>query len=294
MNPMRRHLPPLPQHHHRSYENLSATLTTRRFIPHTNLYPPQRRNTNLSTRLTTRSNTLHHWPAEMHNHTSLLPLDIKKVDLPNVLHEKKLPLLVDLDHTLIHAIVDIPLNMPGVETFACRSGTDRFLISMRYRPGAKEFLERIASRFELIVCTKGTLSYAKKVVKYLDPTGTLFKGRIIANEHFVTENSKEEILRSITKCGNKSHILVIDDSPEMWSSTNTLIPVKKYYFDGFKYPGFEDKDSHLLYLEETLCNVHNDFFKEKHKSLSIIVNHQIQHMQQMDGLLEAFQRLKIQ
>ena len=205
MNPMRGYMLPLPQHHNRRHEHFTTTFTTRRFTPHTNLYPQQKPQTNLPSRLTTRSNTLRHWPAEVYNPTSLLPLDIEKLDLPNVLYAKKLPLLVDLDHTLIHAIVDRSVNMPGVETFACRSGTDRFLISMRYRPGVKEFLYRIASKFELIVCTKGTLSYAKKVVKYLDPTGTLFKGRIIAKEHFVTENSKEEILSIITKCGNKFH-----------------------------------------------------------------------------------------
>ena len=79
----------------------------------------------------------------------------------------------------------------------------------------------------------------------------------------------------------------------MWSSTNTLIPVKKYYFDGFKFPGFEDEDCHLLYLEETLCNILNDFFAEKHQILSKIVNAQVQHMQQMDGLVKAFHRLRI-
>ena len=41
---------------------------------------------------------------------------------------------------------------------------------------------------------------------------------------------------------------MINDWPEMWSWTSTLVPVKEYHFDGFKYTGFEDEDGHLLGL----------------------------------------------
>ena len=283
--------------HQRLYGNLPSTLTTRSFNPHTHLYPHQRQHSNLPSMLTIRSkqsDILRHYPVEIYNRRPLLPLDMQKLDLNNVLCEQKLPLLVDLDHTLVHSIVNTPVNMAGVEIFTCETETDKFTISMRYRPGAKEFLHKLSAKFELIVCTKGTLCYAKQVVEHLDPAGTLFKSRIIANEHFVSSNSKEEILSNILECGDKSHILVIDDSPEMWSSTNTLIPVKEYYFDGFKHPGIVDEDCHLLDLEETLSKIHNDFFTKEHKSLSGIVNDQVEHMQHMDVLVEAFRCLKIE
>lgn len=55
-------------------------------------------------------------------------------------------------------------------------------LSIKLRPGAKEFLHGMASLFTLILYTHGTARYAMRALRFLDPDMSLFANRVIAGD----------------------------------------------------------------------------------------------------------------
>lgn len=80
---------------------------------------------------------------------------------------KRLTLVLDLDETLIHsspnssAFVDfsIPSESQGKQT----------LTYVRLRPGVAAFLQRVARMYEIVVYTASIETYARAILKQLDP-----------------------------------------------------------------------------------------------------------------------------
>lgn len=51
-----------------------------------------------------------------------------------------------------------------------------------HRPGLAEFLKQVEEMYELHIYTMGTRGYAEAVAKEIDPTGSLFKERILSRD----------------------------------------------------------------------------------------------------------------
>ncbi|RZR75719.1 hypothetical protein BHM03_00000199 [Ensete ventricosum] len=89
--------------------------------------------------------------------------------------------------------------------------------------------------YELHICTKGSTAYATEMAKLLDPTGSLFPGRVISRgddgdaspSNAVERASKPKDLDGVL--GLESAVLIVDDSPEMWPRYQpNLIVVERY------------------------------------------------------------------
>ena len=183
----------------------------------------------------------------------------------NVLRERKLVLLVDLDQTLIHSSLcyNARMAVKGIQQVR-RKGTC-ITFWLRLRPGTIKFLKNISSRYEMIVCTMGTANYAKTVVQVLDPSQEIFKGRIISREYFGKSNVKSGILNQIFYNGDQSLIHMIDDRSSVWQNNPSLIKVPCYKFfnsDGTVSPTayLMDDDCYLEELEKHLKQIHKDFY----------------------------------
>jgi len=97
----------------------------------------------------------------------------------NLFKEKKLVLVLDLDHTLIHAM-DTPLNRKNDKRFRedgihLRDGelskyliwTATFCYNVKIRPFCAEFLDDLYQDFDITFFTAASKTYAKLIMKVL-------------------------------------------------------------------------------------------------------------------------------
>ncbi|KAH9657535.1 RNA polymerase II C-terminal domain phosphatase-like 4 [Citrus sinensis] len=158
-------------------------------------------------------------------------LVLKKRNTKALLRKRKLHLVLDLDHTLLHFH---PFNGTLFQI------DDDNLVKLR--PFVRTFLEQASSLFEMYVCTMGTRCYAKAAVKLLDPDSKYFSSRIIAREDFNGKDRKDLDL----VLGQERGIVILDDTESVWSDrTENLIVVAKYDY-------FRDKElkgDHKSYSE---------------------------------------------
>jgi len=86
---------------------------------------------------------------------------------------KRLSLVLDIDHTLLHATMDArALEVPRCPVHVVRFGGGRYFVKLR--PGVRAFLLRASRRFQLSINTAGTRDYADAIARLLDPDGSLF------------------------------------------------------------------------------------------------------------------------
>ncbi|CAH1252804.1 CTDP1 [Branchiostoma lanceolatum] len=149
-----------------------------------------------------------------------------------LLDNRKLVLMVDLDQTLIHSAqepVD-PRLVNGVRDIYTHGSRPEMFT--RLRPHTSDFLEYVSQFYELHVFSFGNREYAHKVATFLDPKGKLFYQRILSRDESEDLNRKNANLRSLFPCGD-SMVAIIDDRADVWDDAPNLVRVKKYeYFMG--------------------------------------------------------------
>ncbi|XP_068207972.1 RNA polymerase II subunit A C-terminal domain phosphatase-like isoform X2 [Palaemon carinicauda] len=159
--------------------------------------------------------------------------ELGKKDQKNLLSQRKLVLLVDLDQTLIHTTNDnIPAELKDVYHFQLHSGGPWY--HTRLRPHTKEFLEKISRLFELHICTFGVREYAHYIAHFLDPDGKLFGQRILSRNECIDPMSKKANLNSLFPCGDNM-VCIIDDRTDVWNFSPNVIQVVPYHF--FRHTG---------------------------------------------------------
>ncbi|KAK3036517.1 hypothetical protein RJ639_030958 [Escallonia herrerae] len=88
---------------------------------------------------------------------------------------RKLILVLDLDHTLLHSIV-----RTEEENLASQTETDGLYaaesigVLTKLRPGVRAFLKEASNMFELYIFTKACRPYALEMAKLLDPKDAYF------------------------------------------------------------------------------------------------------------------------
>ena len=146
---------------------------------------------------------------------------------------RKLALILDIDHTLLHAtpsaILPSQADMMKYELECIAVHSDDNLSSyyhlIKLRPGLVTFLEEANKNYQLSIYTAGTRAYAESVVKLIDPTGALFRRRIMSRSDAPipdsvlggpTINPCEKSLARLF-VGESAHMAVIlDDREDVW------------------------------------------------------------------------------
>ncbi|KAL8341412.1 hypothetical protein RB601_005601 [Gaeumannomyces tritici] len=181
-----------------------------------------------------------------------------------LLDQRKLILVVDLDQTIIHACIEPtigdwqrdPTNpnheaVKDVKSFQLNDDGPRGLASgcwyyIKMRPGLVDFLEKIATMYELHVYTMGTRAYAMNIAKIVDPDQKLFGNRVISRDEngSMTAKSLQRLFPVSTRM-----VVIIDDRADVWPRNRpNLIKVVPYDF----FKGIGDINSSFLPKREDL------------------------------------------
>ncbi|KAJ3050024.1 Carboxy-terminal domain (CTD) phosphatase [Rhizophlyctis rosea] len=155
---------------------------------------------------------------------------IDSVTNEQLIKDRKLTLILDLDQTLIHATVD-----PTIEEWrkdqtnpnhnaAMASGPTYYI---KLRPGTKEFLQNMRALYDMHVYTMGTRNYAEHVAEVLDPGKDIFKEKILSRDE-----SGSFVHKSIERLFPKdqSMAVIVDDRADVWNYSDHLIRIKPYDF----------------------------------------------------------------
>ena len=179
----------------------------------------------------------------------------------NLRNSKKLALVLDLDHTLLHAIQiegKTPSRLSATakvieNTTGIGSGDgpddnfvhhlpieeiDRMTIKhlvMKKRPFLDEFLEKASEFCQMTVYTAGTRRYAEAVARVLDPNRRYFADRIVSRCDVanIRADGNEKSLERIYP-GDASMAVIMDDREDVWRGPQSeqLLLVKPFmHFD---------------------------------------------------------------
>ncbi|KAL4184363.1 hypothetical protein AMTRI_Chr10g640 [Amborella trichopoda] len=235
-----------------------------RQILHTNLIPtdvssipqPKSNGTDPST---THFSTITSSSQELNmsvNPTSSLPLSTnlpdkeraRRIEEQNKMFSaQKLSLVLDLDHTLLNSAKFIEVDRVHNEILKKKEEQDRLKprrhlfrfpnmgMWTKLRPGIWNFLERASKLYELHICTMGNKVYATEMAKLLDPTGSLFAGRVISKgddgDPFDTDKRLQKSKDLDGVLGMESAVVIIDDSAKVWPHhKHNLIVVERYTY----------------------------------------------------------------
>jgi FCP1-like phosphatase family protein len=145
--------------------------------------------------------------------------------LERLFRTRKLLLVLDIDHTMLHATDDVraPAFAQGkqlgaeLHSFKMPASEDHTMPDkvhhVMMRPGLVHWLERLAVQYELYIYTAGTRTYAEAVAKIFDPQGRLFGSRIISRTD-VPELGKVKRLERFFPIDN-SMVLAVDDRSDV-------------------------------------------------------------------------------
>lgn len=179
--------------------------------------------------------------------------------------QKKLALVLDLDHTLVHSVQidgpappsqiishgnssinDIPPNdmqcyhLPIEEVVSSANGNGPNVkhLVMKKRPFLDRFLALCHSFCHMIVYTAGTRRYAEAVQRIIDPTRKYFSDRLVSRSDGAVAGTVQ-MDKSLEKIflGDYSMAVIIDDREDVWrqgrGQLEQLLLVRPYvYFSG--------------------------------------------------------------
>ncbi|KAH9947104.1 hypothetical protein B0H21DRAFT_740322 [Amylocystis lapponica] len=105
--------------------------------------------------------------------------------------------------------------------------TEGCMYYIKPRPGWQEFLQTMASKYEMHVYTMGTRAYAEEVCATIDPEGKIFGGRLLSRDESGSLTQKS--LQRLFPC-DQSMVVIIDDRADVWEWSPNLVKVIPYDF----------------------------------------------------------------
>uniref|UniRef100_J3LHZ9 RNA polymerase II C-terminal domain phosphatase-like n=2 Tax=Oryza brachyantha TaxID=4533 RepID=J3LHZ9_ORYBR len=176
----------------------------------------------------------------------MLPPGMKNAHVANLLRARKLILVLDLDNTLINSVGFrrfSPTEKANGFTKEIRDDPSRGLFRLepyrvstltKLRPFVHEFLREASGMFEMHVYTLGGRSYARAVVKLLDPDGVYFGERIISFDDSSQPYRKSldaVVGPSSASATEHAAVVILDDKARVWDGYNdNLIEMEPYLY----------------------------------------------------------------
>ena len=156
-------------------------------------------------------------------------LDQQKEKAAGLHGARKLALILDLDHTLIHttAVDHAPADIEtlnadnihhlGIDEKVEGIGTLTKHYIVKKRPHLDTFLHTAHEQFQMTIYTAGTRKYAAAVANMMDPTGKLFSGRIVSRSD-VPNDKHAGLEKSLARLflGDSSMAMIVDDREDVW------------------------------------------------------------------------------
>ncbi|CAG7879906.1 unnamed protein product [Brassica rapa] len=215
---------------------------------------------------------------------------MRDIDMKMLQSQRKLCLVLDLDHTLLNSTVLRDLR-PEEEylkslTHSLQdvSGGDLFMLEFMHmmtklRPFVHSFLKEASKMFVLYIYTMGDRPYARQMAKLLDPKGEYFGERIISRDDGTVRHQKslDVVL------GQEKAVLILDDTENAWPShKDNLIVIERYHFFASSCKQFDHRfqslsqlksdesepDGALATVLKVLKQTHSLFFEDGGEDLS--------------------------
>ncbi|TBU49309.1 hypothetical protein BD309DRAFT_947794 [Dichomitus squalens] len=123
---------------------------------------------------------------------------------------------------------------------------DGCMYYIKPRPGLLDFLQTMATKYEMHVYTMGTRAYAEEVCAAIDPGGKIFGNRILSRDESGSLTQKS--LQRLFPC-DQSMVVIIDDRADVWEWSPNLVKVIPYDF----FVGIGDINSAFLPKLEPLA-----------------------------------------
>ncbi|KAI3919057.1 hypothetical protein MKW98_016610 [Papaver atlanticum] len=179
--------------------------------------------------------------------------------------KKKLCLVLDLDHTLLHSVRICDVSKDDQD----------YLNKKAIVVSSEKDIKGLGSsgdnfdRFELFVYTLGNREYARNMGRLFDPEGVFFNSIESRDDSTVEDRKNLDILAG----PDEKNTIIIDDNKYVWKEhKNNLIEIHSYnYFTdsneghilkkGEEDAGFDEKDEALKSISEVLQRVHEKFFE---------------------------------
>ncbi len=210
------------------------------------------------------------------------PTAARKMELvytQRLFDERKLILVLDIDHTLIHTCIARDAETakePETKHFVSREDGATYVV--KFRPYLELFLKKAGEMFEVFVYTHGSEKYAQAVARLMDP-----EGKIVASDKVIGRKSlyptEMKTLRNLLPSDQSTSVL-IDDRHDVWANKNNLIQIFPFvHFDDVRSHAYNkavyqnlpthSKDCTLLYFTRLLRNIHSMFYDVRARGLQI-------------------------
>ncbi|KAK1415842.1 hypothetical protein QVD17_31630 [Tagetes erecta] len=137
-------------------------------------------------------------------------------------------LVLDLDETLVHSTLE-PCEDADF-TFSVNFNLEDHKVYVRCRPYLKEFMERVADLFEIIIFTASQSIYAEQLLNVLDPKRKVFRHRVYRESCVFLEGN---YLKDLSVLGRDlARVVMIDNSPQAFGfQVDNGIPIESWFDD---------------------------------------------------------------
>ncbi|EGD74782.1 hypothetical protein PTSG_07015 [Salpingoeca rosetta] len=133
--------------------------------------------------------------------------------LPPAPKDGRMTLVLDLDETLVHSLTT-PVADADV-AFDISAHGQSLRIYTRVRPHARDFLRRVAQRYEVVLFTASMQVYADALLEQLDPHNEFFHHRLF-REHCDFQFGIH--LKNLTRLGRDlRRVMLVDNSPQVFA-----------------------------------------------------------------------------
>jgi FCP1-like phosphatase family protein len=166
---------------------------------------------------------------------------IQESKISSLCNENKLALVLDIDHTILHATPSVGpptaaileegiIHLP-IQEDPPNANVKHHLVKLR--PHIHQFLAEATKLFQITIYTAATRKYAEAVVKVLDPNGTYFSHRIVSR----SDNPNDGTLgldKSLHRIflDDSGMALIMDDREDVWRGQqgHQLLLVKPFIY----------------------------------------------------------------
>lgn len=179
-----------------------------------------------------------------------------RVDKNFLIREKKLFLILDIDHTIVHtfpqiihssptvsnspkmlhqstrgnqiAIPDLPNFFEDVYPFHAQG----LAFWIKLRPHCKEMIKKLSETFIIAFYTQGKTGYAKEIKKILDPENKYIMGGVLGQTVKQEHKSVDKFVQVFQHTIPRDMLLVADDRLDVWQpeQRHHILSIKKFEF----------------------------------------------------------------